>query len=143
MSAIERLWSRYELPDLDALHFADGRSYDVDMDAGAPGGMKVEEQFDLDEFLVEEPECVVRVDGNTVVRLPGGGVLWGGEGTHGSNGFCARLNADLTLVWAVFFQDSNPFREVRLTGDVAVFASTSGVSISLDINDPLRAVGQA
>ncbi|MEV0094292.1 hypothetical protein [Streptomyces sp. NPDC050738] len=143
MSTIELLWSRYELPTLDALHFADGRSYDVDLDAGEPGGMKVAEQFDLDGFLDEEPEGVTQVDGQKAVPLSDGGVLWGGEGAHGSNGFCARLNADLTLVWAVFFQDSNPFTDIRISGDVAVFASTSGVSIAVHIDDPLRVVGQA
>ncbi|UZJ29919.1 hypothetical protein [Streptomyces endophytica] len=140
MSAIERLWTDYNLPTLDALHFPDGRSYEVEMDSAAPSGMKLVEAFDLEEFLEEEPGWVTPVDGQRSVPLTDGGVLWGGEGAHGSNGFCARLNADLTLVWVIFFQVSNPFTEVQVSGDIAVFNSTSGVSITVDINDPLRSV---
>jgi hypothetical protein len=137
MNAIERLWTNYELPTLDALYFADGRSYEVDLDSDAPSGLKVVEPFDLEEFLEEDPDWVTRVDGQRSVSLADGGFLWGGDGAHGSNGFCARLNADRTLVWAMFFQVSNPFTEVRVSGDIAVFHSTSGVTITVDINDPL------
>ncbi|MEU9114506.1 hypothetical protein AB0D04_22610 [Streptomyces sp. NPDC048483] len=139
MSAIERLWADYTMPDLDALHFADGRSYDVFLDSDVPAGMRIEEAFDLEEVFAEDPDWgVSRVDGQTVVPLEDGGVLWGGDGPHGSNGFCARLNADLTLVWAIFLQVSNPLREISLSGSTTVFRSTSGVSITVDIDDPLR-----
>ncbi|MFF0624186.1 hypothetical protein [Streptomyces sp. NPDC004296] len=138
MSAIERLWVDYLMPDLDALHFADGRSYDVVLDSDAPTGMRIEEAFDLEEVLAEDPDWVSRVDGQRVVSLEDGGVLWGGDGPHGSNGFCARLNADLTLVWAIFLHVSNPLRDISLSGSTAVFRSTSGVSITVDIGDPLR-----
>lgn len=137
MIAIERLWVDYKMPALDALHFSDGRSYDVEIDSDAPSGMKITESFDLEEFLDENPGWVTQVDGQRSIKLADGGFLWGGDGAHGSNGFCARLNADLTLVWAIFFQVSNPFTDVQVSGDIAVFNSTSGVSITVDINDPL------
>lgn len=138
MSAIERLWMDYNMPDLDALHFADGRSYDIVLDSDAPAGMRIDEDFDLEEVLAEDPDWVSRVDGQRVVPLEDEGVLWGGDGPHGSNGFCARLNSDLTLVWAIFLQESNPLRDISLSGSIAVFRSTSGVSITVDIGDPLR-----
>ncbi|MEU9114507.1 hypothetical protein AB0D04_22615 [Streptomyces sp. NPDC048483] len=138
MSAIERLWADYNMPDGDALHFADGRSYDIALDSDAPAGMRIEEAFDLEEDLAEDPDAVSDVDWHTVVPLGDGGFLWGGDGPHGSNGFCARVNADRTLVWAIFLHVSNPLTEISLSGSTAVFRSTSGVSITVDIDDPLR-----
>ncbi|GGU51507.1 hypothetical protein GCM10010211_15240 [Streptomyces albospinus] len=138
LTAIQRLWADYRLPILDALHFADGRSFEVEIDPDVPSGMRVQEQFDLEEVLAEDPDWTTRVDGLRTVPLGDGGVLWGGDGATGSNGFFARLHADLTLVWVIFFQVSNPFCDIRLSGTTAEFRSTSGVAITVDIDDPTR-----
>ncbi|MEX2974982.1 hypothetical protein [Streptomyces sp. C184] len=139
LSAIERLWAEYQLPDLDGLHFPDGRSYEVFLDADAASGMRVGGPFDLEEVLAEDPDWVTDIGRNRSVPLADGGFLWGGEGvSHGSYGFCGRLHADHTLVWALFFEESNPFTDIRVAGNTAVFRSTSGVSINVDIDDPLR-----
>ncbi|GAA3092526.1 hypothetical protein GCM10020254_41960 [Streptomyces goshikiensis] len=41
MTAIERLWEDFELPIKDALHYANGHSYDLALDAAAPTGFTV------------------------------------------------------------------------------------------------------
>ncbi|WP_411122213.1 hypothetical protein [Streptomyces sp. x-19] len=139
MSIIEGLWADYCLPDVDGLYFSDGRSYEVSLDADATNGMRFGDSFDLEAVLAEDPDWVTDIGKNRSVPLADGGFLWGGEGvSHGSYGFCGRLRADNTLVWALFFEESNPFTEIQVSGSTAVFRSTSGVSITVDIEDPLR-----
>lgn len=139
LSSIRRLWVNYQLPELDGLYFPDGRSYEVSLDADAVSGLTFGEAFDLEEVLAEDPDWVTDIGRNRSVPLSDGGFLWGGEGvSHGSYGFCGRFHADHTLAWALFFEDSNPFTEIRVSENTAVFCSTSGVSITVDIDDPLR-----
>ncbi|MFD9218665.1 hypothetical protein ACFWDI_01215 [Streptomyces sp. NPDC060064] len=136
MTAIERLWEDFELPIRDALHVADGHSCDVALDSDAPGGFRVLAAFDLDEMLQGDPSWTSSVDGRAVVDLGSRGLLWGGEGSYGSDGFVARLTADRALIWAIFFTESNPFNRIQLSDNVATFSSTSGVEIAVDIDDP-------
>ncbi|MFF1480334.1 hypothetical protein ACFVYD_22725 [Streptomyces sp. NPDC058301] len=136
MTAIERLWEDFELPIKDAFHCADGHSYEVTLDPGVPTGFTVLAPFDLDEMLEDDPSWVSSVDGLAAVDLGDKGLLWGGEGSYGSEGFVARLTADRALIWAMFFTESNPFDRIRLSGNVATFSSTSGVEIAFDIDDP-------
>ncbi|MFG2288702.1 hypothetical protein ACGFOU_21870 [Streptomyces sp. NPDC048595] len=139
MSAIERLWADYQLPDVDGLYFPDGRSYDVCLDADSAIGMRFGGAFDLEEVLAEDPDWVTDIGRNRSVPLADGGFLWGGEGvSHGSYGFCGRLHADHTLVWALSFEESNPFTDIQVSGNTAIFRSTSSASITVDIDDPLR-----
>ncbi|MGW7328582.1 hypothetical protein ACWGIU_08250 [Streptomyces sp. NPDC054840] len=136
MTAIERLWEDFQLPIRDALHFADGGSYDVDLDSDEPGGLRVLAPFGLDEILESDPSWVSSVDGLAAVDLGSKGLLWGGEGSYGSEGFIARLTVDRALIWAIFFTESNPFDRIQLSGNVATFSSTSGFEITVDIDDP-------
>ena len=136
MTAIERLWEDFQLPIRDALHFADGHSCDVALDSDAPSGLRVLAPFDLDEMLESDPSWVSSVDGLAAVDLGSKGLLWGGEGSYGSEGFIARLTVDRALIWAIFFMESNPFDRIQLSENVATFSSTSGFEITVDIDDP-------
>ncbi|GGW40896.1 hypothetical protein [Streptomyces xantholiticus] len=136
MAAIERLWEDFDLPVRDSLHFADGHSCDVALDSDAPSGLRVLAPFDLDETLESDPSLVSSVDGLAAVDLGRKGLLWGGEGSYGSEGFIARLTVDRALMWAIFFMESNPFDRIRLSNNVATFSSTSGTEITVDIDDP-------
>ncbi|MFJ4336914.1 hypothetical protein [Streptomyces sp. NPDC088915] len=136
MTAIERLWAAYELPAEDALFCADGRSHAVALDPAAPSGFTLLAPFALDDVLEGDPSRVSPVDGRVAVDLGERGLLWGGEGSYGSEGFLARLTADRALIWAMFFMESNPFDRIRPSGNAATFSSTSGVEITVDIDDP-------
>ncbi|KOU32737.1 hypothetical protein ADK52_00100 [Streptomyces sp. WM6372] len=136
MTMIERLWEDFRLPIRDALHFAEGRSCDVGLGSDAPSGMRVLAPFDLEEMLEIDPSWVSSVDGLVAVDLGSKGLLWGGEGSYGSEGFIARLTADRSLIWAILFTESNPFDRIRLSGNVATFTSTAGFEITVDIDDP-------
>ncbi|MEU4346952.1 hypothetical protein [Streptomyces sp. NPDC023838] len=136
MTTIECLWADFHLPVRDALHYADGRSFGVDLDPGVPSGLRVLAPFHLDEMLESDPSGVSSVDGLVAVDLGSKGLLWGGEGSYGSEGFIARLTVDRALIWAIFFTESNPFDRIQLSGNVATFSSTSGFEITVDIDDP-------
>ncbi|MFE2942015.1 hypothetical protein ACFXKG_23630 [Streptomyces sp. NPDC059255] len=136
MTMIESLWEDFELPIKNALHYADGHSYDVALDRAAPRGFVVLVPFDLREVLESDPSWVSSVDGLAAVDLGEKGLLWGGEGSYGSEGFIARLTVDRALMWAMFFMESNPFDRIQLSGKVATFSSTSGFEIAVDIDDP-------
>ncbi|MEV1047207.1 hypothetical protein [Streptomyces sp. NPDC049916] len=136
MTMIERLWEDFRLPIRDALYFAGGESCDVVLDSDEPSGLKMLSTFDLDEILESDPSWVSSVDGLVAVDLGSRGLLWGGEGSYGSEGFLARLTGERKLIWAIFFMESNPFDRIRLSGNVATFSSTSGLEVAVDIDDP-------
>jgi hypothetical protein len=142
VTAIERLWGGFELPVKDALHHADGRSHDVVLDPGAPSGFTVLAPFDLEELLAGDPSWVSSVDGLVAADLGEKGLLWGGEGSYGSEGFIARLTAGRALMWAMFFVESDPFDRIRLSGSTAAFTSTSGCEIAVHLDDPRTPVPQ-
>lgn len=139
VNALKRIWESHRLPIRDALHLREGGSYDISLDTGVPRGMKILSPFDLEGAVQENPSWTSEVDGLRSVSLPGGGFLWAGEGSYGSEGFFARLTAEYSLTWAVFFAESNPFTEIQLIGRKARFESTANVEITLDIDDPLSA----
>ncbi|MQY12445.1 hypothetical protein SRB5_25790 [Streptomyces sp. RB5] len=143
MSLIDDLWAANRLPDWDALYFSgDENGYGVDLDPSVPGGMRVLKSFDLHKAVADHPESLSGVgSGLAVMPLEGGDELWGGEGAHGSNGHVVRVRADESLVWMIFFWDSNPFSEpIELSGRYATFRSTTDVVITVDIDDPRRPV---
>ncbi|MGH3312408.1 MAG: hypothetical protein ACRDP3_17780 [Streptomyces sp.] len=139
MSKIKDLWDEHKVPVDDALHFADGRSFDACVTPESPGGISILEPFDLDDRLSIAPNWVSVVDG-LEEELEDGGFLWHGDGDNGSEGFFARVNPDRSLVWVVFFTDSNPFTKAEVVGRYATLSSTSGVVITIDIDDPRRPV---
>ncbi|WP_218952433.1 hypothetical protein [Amycolatopsis anabasis] len=137
-SLLARLWQDLRLPIEDALYTADGWGYDVEPNPEAPGGLEFGERFDLAELLREDEDWMSEIDPMREVELPGGaGYLCGGEGSHGSEGFFGRLDADRKPVWIVFLADGNPFLDIAVHGDTATFTSTSGIAITLDLDHPV------
>jgi hypothetical protein len=137
MSAIDDLWDDGKLPIRDALHFSGGSSYDVVRDPYVLGCLGVREAFDLPGMLAEAPTWLSSIGGLIEEPLKSGDFLWGGEGSHGSDGFFARVRPDETLVWAVFFMDSNPFEVgIELFGKYAKFHSSAEIAFTVDIDDP-------
>ncbi|MGW2955149.1 hypothetical protein [Streptomyces eurythermus] len=135
MTVIERLWQEYELPAVDGLYFADGRAYEVTA-SRTERVLRINEALDVEQLLSEEPDLVVRVDGMSTHELADGDVLWAGEGSYGSDGFFGRVRSDHGLVWAVFLEEVDPFHTIQVSGRKATFTSTSGVVITVDIDDP-------
>lgn len=59
-----------------------------------------------------------------------------GEGSYGSEGFFGRLDHHKNLLWVVYIEGSNPFVDVSVGGTAATFISSSGVSITVDLETP-------
>ncbi|NBE79928.1 hypothetical protein [Micromonospora rubida] len=144
MSVIIRMWAQGEIPNWDAVYYADGHAFELDEDPSAPAGLRIAEEFDAEEELREEPEATTWFGTFQTVDLDAGqGYLCCGECTyHGSAGWFARLDAARQLVWVVHLTLSNPFNEIAVGGGQATFRSTNGVTITVDIREPeFRFVG--
>ncbi|MFH8488715.1 hypothetical protein [Streptomyces longisporoflavus] len=136
-SAISALWDSEQLPIRDGLYLASGVSYAVRGGSTPSEGLEILDEFDLEAVMREDPDWVTSFDITREVELPGpGGYLCCGEGSYGSEGFFARIDQDRRLVWVVYLEESNPFTGVEVEGSRAVFTSSSGVRISVDVNRP-------
>ncbi len=133
MAEIVRLWREEQLPVKDGVYFADGRSYAVEV---VNGGLSVVEQFDLVEVLAEDPGWVSSIDINRKVAAPGG-FACAGEGSHGSEGFFARLDAEEQLVWVCYLSGCNPFDKLVVEGGRLKATSTLGLTVTVDLNAPV------
>jgi hypothetical protein len=132
---ITRLWAKGQLPSEDAVFYADGRSFAVEV---VDGRLSVVEEFDLDESLAEDPDCVSNVSVLGEVELPdGAGFLCRGDGDMGADGFFCRLDAARDLVWACFLTSGNPYADITVAGSSATFTSTSGLTVTVDIDQPV------
>lgn len=136
-SLIERLWLADNLPIQDGLYRADGTAYGVEVDASAPGGLKILAPISLEEFLSLDPDMVTSIDITVKKPLPrDAGYVFSGEGSYGSEGFFGRLDQDNNLAWVVYLEYSNPFIEATINGVHVTFTSSSNVSITVDLESP-------
>jgi hypothetical protein len=127
MTRIQDLWRDSRLPIEDGVYFADGRSYAVEIVGSA---LRTLDEIDL------ATEWLTAIDITRHSPAPTGFVC-AGEGSHGSEGFFARLDADKRLVWVCYLSESNPFRELTVIGHELTAVSTSGLTITVDLNDPV------
>ncbi|MFC7247448.1 hypothetical protein ACFQO7_33730 [Catellatospora aurea] len=137
------LWLAGTLPIRNALYRADGVSITARIDPGAPGGLTLGEPFSLETAMRADPEYVTSVDITAEHDLgAGGGYLVCGEGSYGSEGFFGRLDAGKGLVWVVYLENSNPFVNISAEPGSAVFTSTSGVVITVNLETPEFGIGR-
>src|SRR5882724_6188313 len=98
MSEIEELWRSGRLPIEDGVFFANGRSFAVEV---VESRLEVVDEVDLAQLLAEDPDWVTSIDVTREVAAPGGFVC-AGEGSHGSEGFFARLDEARNLIWVCY-----------------------------------------
>jgi hypothetical protein len=138
LNNIIELWQNEKLPIKDGLYFADGRSFLLDTMASSYNlkSMVRLSQFDLDAFLRADPECLTSIMVTKKVLLgQQEGYLCCGEGAHGSEGFFARLDQTEKLIWVVYFQESNPFVDIKTSDDHVIFETNIGIGFEiLDIS---------
>lgn len=127
-SDIVSLWRKGLLPGLDGLYYVDGRARALRL-----GAVEVGAEFDVTARLDAEPDWLASLEITFRTELPDGSLV-GGECGHGSQGFFARLNKSRDLVWAVFFEDSNPFIGVDVTGSLATFTTNLGLPATVDLD---------
>ncbi len=128
-----------QLPIRDALYIHDGRSYSASLDRRKSHGIEITGQFNLNDLLREDPDFLADImTTRKVATSPQPGFLCCGEGSHGSDGFFARLDSNENLIWVAFFEDSNPFHQVSQHQEQATFTSTSGVTVTVHMDEPER-----
>jgi hypothetical protein len=137
---IVRLWVEGLAPGWDGLYRADGSARALRLAGGARlDRFDLGPPLDLEAMLAEDPDNVTDVDIRRGVDVPlpdGVGYVCGGEGSHGSEGFFARLDKDRNLVWIAMLTDSNPFVKVEVGGWLATFTNNLGNSVTVDLDRP-------
>ncbi|MFI0423995.1 hypothetical protein [Spongiactinospora sp. 9N601] len=137
ISRIERMWAEGKLPIHDGLYRADGSSWTIGIDVSARPSIDLLGPFDLESFLDADPDYMAAIDITIEKEIPGGsGFMCAGEGSHGSEGFFARLDRRRRLIWVVYLEFSNPFIEMVIDERVALVPSSSGLCISVDLTYP-------
>jgi hypothetical protein len=128
------LWSTGCLPIKSGLYRADGTARAARVDSRQSGSLELLESFSLEAVLARDPEYISHIDVTLERELcDGSGCLVCGEGSYGSEGFFGRLDEDGCLVWVVYLEDSNPFTNVMVESTLAVFTSTSGLAVRVDL----------
>ena len=122
MSRIQKLWQDGTLPIEDSVHFTDGRSNAVEIAASA---------------LQSTGQVEPATDWLTAIHITREspaphGFVCAGNGSHGSEGFFARPDADRSLIWVRYLSESNPINKLTVLGHQLTVISTSGVTITVE-----------
>jgi hypothetical protein len=135
--SIVDLWLAETLPIRSALYRADGTSIAVRFQPSVPGGLSLLEPFSLEAAMRVDPDYVTQIDTTVQQELSGdAGYLVCGYGSYGSEGFFGRLDSDKRLIWVVYLENCNPFISVSVESTFATFKSSSGVTITVDLETP-------
>jgi len=98
--------------------------------------LHVVETLDLAEVLAEDTEQLTSIDITREIPAPTG-FICAGEGSHGSEGFFARLDEHRRLVWVCYLSESNPFDRLAVADNALTASSTSGVVITVNLDEPV------
>lgn len=135
--SITDLWLAGLLPIKSGLYRVGSVARAVRVDSRQPSGLEILEPFSLEAMLAADPEYVSRIDITLEFELrDGSGHLVCGEGSYGSEGFFGRLDTYKHLVWVVYLEDGNPFVDVITESTFAIFTSSSGLALRVDLESP-------
>ena len=116
-------WAKSKLPGFDCVVYSDGTVTVLDCYSLEDSGTRERTLFcnPLCDTTIESVEKYgaahwVAVDKWTRIDYGGGAVI-AGDGAMGNEGFIARVNGDGSLVWAIFFTNSNPIKELIVNGN--------------------------
>jgi hypothetical protein len=137
MNKILALWEERLVVACQGVYYRDGCARAlVVADPATGGGVHIGEPIDADAVLAADAGHATSVDvvlAETI--LPGSGlVLQCGECDQGSEGYLALLDADRSLRWIAFFENSNPFVTIDVHGSVAAVRNSDGKAVSIRID---------
>lgn len=121
-SLIMEHWSaeQRELPGMNCIAFADGTVIILDiLKIHDPNNnertMHVSPLCDttIDSMVKYNPDCWTMIDAWTSIDYQDGTIV-GGDGAMGNEGFIAYADAEDNLVWAIFFEDTNPIKKLSV-----------------------------
>ncbi|HET9138762.1 hypothetical protein [Actinophytocola sp.] len=139
-TSIVQLWEDGATPAWDGIYWANGSARSVELVGEARlERLALGPPLDLEAMLSNDPDNLTHVDvvhGADVPIPDGSGYVCGGEGSHGSAGFFARLDRDRNLMWIVSLSCSNPFEAADVRDSHATFTNNLGYSLTIDLDDP-------
>jgi len=137
MSKIIELWNKEELPIKNGVYFSDGKSISLSIIAYPSILIEKGKEFDLDDFLVKNPDEVTSIDIMKRFNLSEEYQCILGEGSYGSEGFVAYLTSKDDLLWVMYFEKSNPFVNlIKLPNLNIEVESSANYKIIINVNDP-------
>jgi hypothetical protein len=132
-------WRERKLPNFDCVVYPDGTVTVLDCYSLQNSQTKKRELFcrPLCDTTIESvngynPEAWTCVDEWTRIACDGGSLI-GGDGAMGNMGFIARVDVRDALLWAIFFYNSNPIRELSVDGS-KLTAINEHSNVRIDIN---------
>jgi hypothetical protein len=139
MNRITELWRVNQAPAWDGLFRADGLVREAEVDGLELSWFDLGAPLDLEELVAEDPENLTAIAPHPegFAAIPdGSGQVCCGDGSHGSEGFFARLDREGNPVWVVSLGESNPFVRASVDGSKATFTNNWGNSLTVDLADP-------
>lgn len=142
MRDLEQALGQGACPILSGLMYPDGSVLLVDAVPSGPGAPTFRRRTTLAALDATEPLEWTTVGTLAQAVSPDGSYsAIGGEGGMGGDGFVAvSAAADKRLLWVAFFEDSNPFEEVRFDGGDVVARSNLGREYRFPVTAPERLV---
>ncbi|MFF7454719.1 hypothetical protein [Kitasatospora sp. NPDC008115] len=135
-SAIVSLWAAGEMPVECGLFRADGTGREADCDDAELTDFALGEPIDLGALLAKDPEWTACAYVFAEAALPdGSGRLVSGGGSHGSDGFFARLDFDGSLVWLVHLL-CNELVAIAVEWPLATFTNNCDNTLTIDVTGP-------
>lgn len=140
-SLIMEHWSaeQRELPGMNCIAFADGTVIILDIRTYSDPNnnertLSVSPLCDttMDRIVKYNQDCWTIVDAWTSVDYQGGKII-GGDGQMGNEGFIACTDAEDRLVWGIFFEDTNPIKILRVSGN-SLIAINEHEELRVEIN---------
>ena len=138
-NVISKNWEQNQIPGIDCLTKADGTVVLLNCfsnEEGQPYSFPfcettVESLLKYDEDVFTEIQTFVEIESEQKNFK-----FIAGEGRMGNEGFIAQIAADNNLIWALFFEHSNPFKKLEIHGEKLHAFSTAGHIYIVDITEP-------
>lgn len=136
MKSIVDLWNEHLLPIKNAVYFADGTAFSIDITLYPEPRFEKGDDFCFSDFFKNNEDEITDVDLFKKKSLSNKGWLCFGEGSYGSEGFIACLNSDDKLIWVLYSENSNPFVDMKEVEGVVYVKSSLNICLRIKINDP-------
>ena len=128
-----------KLPGIDSISYPDGRVTILNFCSLYDSATKKRELFcaplcDTNIESIEKYNAAYWTVVDEWASIPYmGGKIYGGDGAMGNEGFIAYADAEDNLVWGMFFESTNPIKNLEIKGSTLV-AINEHDELQLEIN---------
>lgn len=147
MLTIQQAWTERRCPIINGIVFASGVIRWIDLDERFEAGRAVSDLCRSGETsiaILEKAEGLRWSDVSIIKEVvcdERGLLIQVGEGSMGGDGFVAALEySSKRLLWVAFFENSNPFVDVKIEGDLVLATNNHGTYWSFPVHDPSQLI---